>query len=50
MIFKVFSNRDDSVILATVGELGMSMLVQMWGRGRGECLKEVDGGEWQVVR
>ena len=42
--------RGTALILATVGELGITMLVQMWGREKGEHLKEAEGGEWQVVR
>lgn len=42
--------RGTALILATVGEPGMTMLVQMWGREKGERLKEAEGGERQVVR
>ena len=39
-----------ALVSATVGDLGMTVLVQMWGREKGEHLKEAEGGEWRVVR
>lgn len=39
-----------TLILAPVGELWVTVLVPMWGREKGEHLKESEGGEWQVVR
>lgn len=42
--------RGTAQFLPPAVELGMTVLVQMWGGEKGRHLKEAEGGQWQVVR
>lgn len=42
-------SQGDHTDFSNSGRCVMTLVVQMWDRGKGEHVKEVEGGEWQVL-